>query len=353
VVKKLIFRVLLALLSVVMVLVTVEAGLRIAAARRPAHPTPWGPHYDRSHATYVAEDARLHPWTDQATGGVFRVAVIGDSFTVGGGVQAYDSYARRLEQMLNLNRGVRPAAVDVYAEGGTCTFQQIRFLGQALATQPDLVVLGICLNDAEDWQRPEEFKAWRNEILPRKPVGWVDWITLRSQLAQWLYRKKEGARGHRAHLDYYRRLYHREYSGWIRFSRALGDFQAACDQADVPLFVALFPMMSWDFSESSYPFLWVHGQINQELDARGIAHLDLWDAFRGKTSVRIEVIPKLDGHPNEIGHRIAAEAIFEHLVMNGIIDKSYAPRHDKSQVGYWEWMREKMDALPGPGEKAD
>ena len=240
-----------------------------------------------------------------------------------------------------------PRAVHVVAQGGTCTFQQLRFLGQALTQNPDLVILGVCLNDTEDWHRPEEFKAWRNEILPRKPEGWVDWITLRSQLAQWIYRKKEGGRSHRAHLDYYRKLYDPAYSGWVRFTDALRDFQIYCGEAGVPLLVAVFPLMSWDFSETSYPFLWVHEQITTELKASKIAFINLWPAFRDKTSIRMQAIPKLDGHPSEIAHRIAAEAIFEHLIVEGIIDKRYAPRHAESQVGYWQRMREKMDALPG------
>ena len=83
--KNLVFRILLSLLSVTLLLLTVEVGMRTVQPRIPEASTTSIPHYDRSHARYVPEDARLNPWAAHATGSVFRVAVIGDSFTVGGG----------------------------------------------------------------------------------------------------------------------------------------------------------------------------------------------------------------------------------------------------------------------------
>jgi hypothetical protein len=54
-------------------------------------------------------------------------------------------------------------------------------------------------------------------------------------------------------------------------------------------------------------------------------------------------MPKIDGHPNEIAHRIAAEAILEYLAKNEIVQSRYYPRKRAYQNrNYWNSMVQKM-----------
>ena len=336
-------RLLLMVLAVVCVLGAVEVAFRVTGYD-PHALDAYAPWYDRSHARYLAAPAREHPW---AAGhpNPLRIAVIGDSITDGSGVQPEDAYPGRLERYLNLNRATRPARVDVFAEGGASTDYQLRFLPDALAAGADVVVLGICLNDTEDMHRPEEYKGWRQEAVPRVPGGWAGAMVRRSRLLHWLNLKREFLRTRRAHLAYYRRIYDPAYSGWKRFEEALGAFRRQCRDAGVPLVALVFPMLSWDMGRDTYPLRFAQDAVLGVLSDSGIPAVDLLRTFEGKASVRLEVIPKIDGHPNEIAHRMAADTLFRFLLEEGILDSAYIPEHAQGQEAYWEAMRKRMRGI--------
>jgi hypothetical protein len=66
-----------------------------------------------------------------------------------------------------------------------------------------------------------------------------------------------------------------------------------------PLFVGL---------EQGYPFAPVHDTIHRFCLVAHIPHHDLLQTFEGRPSADLWVHP-VDHHPNEIAHRIAAEAL--------------------------------------------
>ncbi len=83
--------------------------------------------------------------------------------------------------------------------------------------------------------------------------------------------------------------------------------------------VAIFPFL---YSlDASYPFRPLHEMVAQFCVWNGIRVLDLFDAFEGRPYAELWVHPS-DQHPNEDGHRIAAEALAdfvrqEHLLPDG------------------------------------
>jgi len=85
----------------------------------------------------------------QKPAGEFRVLALGDSFTYGSGVQAQDAWPQVLER--DLSHGGRKVqvincgfAAGSYAPAGYDTWMA----SDGLLLQPDLVVVGFCLNDA-------------------------------------------------------------------------------------------------------------------------------------------------------------------------------------------------------------
>lgn len=336
-VRTIALRLLLGLFAAVFALGAFEIAVRLLIPAR--HPLASSlPYFDRSRFRYQAEPGREHPWTCGDPAGL-RVAVIGDSIAYGAGVLPYDRYGDRLEALLNLNQGVAPARVQTWAVPGSSTIQQLRLLEDALTQAPDLVILGICINDTEDWGRPEEFKGWRRDALPRPPPRWMQ----SSRLLSWLHGKKEDLRTHQAHIQYYRNLYHEAYSGRRQFEQALARFRDACADAGVPLIAVRFPPLSWDLRRDRHPLKFVHEAQAAILAQTGIPTLDLWDVFEGKEHMRLEVIPGIDGHPNEIAHRLAAETLFRHLLETGVIDEAYRPRSPESQFDYWEALQRVME----------
>ena len=75
--------------SLLLALGGLELALRLVPPREPT------PDADRSPMFYDRTEARAHPWTLGASN-LLRIAVIGDSFTVGVGVQTDDTYGARL-----------------------------------------------------------------------------------------------------------------------------------------------------------------------------------------------------------------------------------------------------------------
>ncbi|NCC51338.1 MAG: SGNH/GDSL hydrolase family protein [Spartobacteria bacterium] len=342
--KKIIMRGLLVVVSVIVALVAVEVGMRLWPEDETEAHIKDNPIFDRSLTFYPPAIPRLHPWTTPDVTPL-RIAVIGDSITEGAQVQPYDTYGMRLEALLNMNEGVRPAEVHIYALAGTCTKHQKRFLRSALQISPDIVILGICLNDAEDFENKQQLTQWREERLPRIPPPRVAKWLRRSKIVSWLYQKKETVRTRKAQNDYFRKLFAPDYRGFRLFKRSIKYFQDVCAERGIDFIAVIFPMLHADLDEERYPFTDIHAVIGNTLSEFGIQYLDLLPHYINKTSDRLTAVPGIDGHPNEIGHRIAAEVIFEYLLSNAVIDAAYEPTLKQvSRIEYWNSIRKRVHA---------
>lgn len=306
---------------------------------------------DRSPIFVYPEAGRLHPWA-RDTPDPLRVALIGDSFTLGAGVQADDAYSARLERLLNMNDQVCPAMVRVFGRCGTSTFQQLGYLREALEWRPQVIILGICLNDTEDWTAYEELQAWRQEMTPREPGPRMQRLMRASRLCAWGYRQAEYVRCQPAFIRYYQRLYASNYSGWGRFVDALELFRNDCANEGAAFGVMIFPLLSAPFDKNRYPFEFAHESIHAQLEAFHIPYLDLLETFRGKQPVRMQAIPVVDPHPSEIAHRMAAETLLAWLLARNFIDGAYGPRQTTmSEQAGWDKIRERMLLTPMTADK--
>ncbi len=299
-----------------------EVAFRATARRGPPPPNPYL--LDRSDRWISPQKGRRH----QAVAGVTHpavVVVIGDSFTVGDGVLQDDRYAARLERWLNFRTNATPVRVDVFAGCGSSTYQQLGFLRDGLRQSPRLVLLTLCLNDTEDHERGEELRRWRARKLPRAPEGFAGFLARHSLFFEWIWRRADVYRQRDGFLLYYRRLYRPTYSGWSRFADAAAEFSAVCATNRVPLAVAIFPLLSHDLREGRYPFTACHRALRDEWAKHGVPVLDLYDAFKNLSPTRLQVIPGVDPHPNEIAHRVAAEAIMNFLFARQLLPPGCQP----------------------------
>jgi hypothetical protein len=59
----------------------------------------------------------------------------------------------------------------------------------------------------------------------------------------------------------------------------------------------------------------------------------------------------VDGHPNEIGHRIASEVLFRALLTQKLIPEAYVPQHQSGPIeGTYRASYEKLNPA-GRGKK--
>ena len=311
-------RLALVLFGLTLALLLAEGFLRLLGVGRPAE---LGPTFDRADVLFHPTARQEHPWTRDVED-PFRIAVIGDSFTVGETNHWYDAYPARLERLLNLNDGVRPVEVQSYARKGSATLEQVRLLNESLRRGTDLVIVGIFLNDSE-WYADPELVLFRERRMPRIPEGWKGALLRTSRALGWTFHRFELMRCAQERRAYMAHIFDREYEGWRRFERALDLFVRGTDQANVPLVAVIFPTMA---ALENYPDRAAHIQIAEALAYRGVPTLDLLDTFTGTSDARMAAFPGIDAHPSEIAHRVAADAIFRYLINAKHIDAGYQPQ---------------------------
>ncbi len=335
--KKILARGALLLVALLITVALAEVAMRVAGFGLPA--AGGDPNFDRSSTTYWPPDARQHPWLIGATN-FLRVAVIGDSFSNAHSLQYDDTYGLRLERLLNQNPGVRPAGVWIYAKGGTSTYMQLPFLQEALTNRPDLVILGICLNDTEDFNRYQELKDWRIRRSPRPPPKWLAPLANRARVVNFLWRKAQDLRCTRNYHLYFASLYDPGYSGWNKFTAAIRAMRDACAAQNVKFLPVVFPMPS---TLEQYRLDFAHDRIRELMAAEKIPYLDLLDTWRGKSSIRFSAVPFVDEHPSEIAHRYSAEVIFEFLLAHAYLPADYLPQGmSRTPESYWRVIKTRL-----------
>ena len=95
-------------------------------------------------------------------------------------------------------------------------------------------------------------------------------------------------------------------SGWRRTQELIRDMDRRSNRRGARFAVAIWPLFVG--LEGPYPFSAAHRTIEQFCLGAGIPVLDLLSVFGGRRSSELWVHP-VDRHPNEVAHRLAAEAL--------------------------------------------
>jgi hypothetical protein len=224
--------------------------------------------------------------------GTFRILALGDSYTLGEGVNEQDTFSAQLESRLNAAARARsqPIRYEVINSGvGGYSTEQERLSYELFSSayMPQLVVLTMVFNDdlsfAEEVQQghftpPEESPAsnlWARLEKLRRPVRTYD------------------------------------YSTCVRELLLLDE---SCRRNGANLAVVIF-------RQSIPPDPWhrLVTAVNEGVQGTDIPVLDLGPALAGQGSHQELIVHPNDGHPNEIAHRVAAEEIERFLRAEGLL----------------------------------
>lgn len=328
------FRCLTLLFSIVFCLLLLELFLRLVPVTQ-VKPLTQHPMMDRGRNFLYPEQGRIHPYTS-GMDDALRIALVGDSFTAGAGCDPEDSYGMRLERLLNYNENIAPVLVDIYAKGGTAAPSQIPMVKKALVQKPSLLILGICLNDAEDWAHQDKMNALRDGMMPILPPAWMRPLLRHSRVANLVFQKASAFRVKQGYRHYFNDIWEDGSAGAKGFFDAVAVIQKLCREANVPFCALVFPMFSYDLSAEGYAFTAVHQKINTVLSGMSIPCLDLFPTFEGKNPDRMQCFPGFDGHPSEIAHRLAAQELMFFLIDHDFLNRGYKPRLMSSSMnGYY------------------
>lgn len=269
--------------------------------------------------------ARWHPWAvlsrynhlrfrdlppEPRGPGVYRVVLFGDSFTEGQGVKERDTVARVLGDLLEERQ---PGRFEVRNCGrrGLDFPDLLEGFEDALQYEPDLLVYALVLNDAV---RPPEFQARQSYIndwildrerLPDEtsaPPGLFrlrTWDLVADRVSAW----RVGRETTRWYVDMWGEG---NPEGWRRTREIMRDMDRRVNRGGGRFLVAAWPLFVG--LEGPYPFTAAHETIGRFCRGAGIPWLDLLPVFLGHPSSDLWVHP-VDRHPNEVAHRMAAEAL--------------------------------------------
>jgi lysophospholipase L1-like esterase len=236
--------------------------------------------------------------------GRYRIAVIGDSFTFGQGIETRERFSNLIEGFL----GPRYEVLNFGVPGHDMP-QHLEVLDQVLALRPDFVLLQLFINDFETAQmerpRPHPLisesaaRGWgRSSILYDLATGpWVriqEATGLAESYVHYLDRNLRDPNAPNAQIAF----------GMLR------QFLDKTTTAGVGVGIVLFPMTdAMGPGGSHYPVGFVHDRVRQIAADQRVPLVDLLPAFSSYKDPKSLWVSRFDAHPNALANKRAAQEI--------------------------------------------
>jgi lysophospholipase L1-like esterase len=245
-----------------------------------------------------------------------RIAVLGDSIAFGYWVAEQDTFPRQLEVLL------RQAGNDVdvmnFGVPGYNVEQEVEVLRlKVLGFEPDVVVMGICLNDLDDIfsyeygltvDRAQRTETWlgraRDRLLQRSVLfSWIEYRRAEFETRRFFAKTKNphGGRLYNEAVDRQR----------ARLLRAFSEIARLLAPRRIPALVAVFPTFGNRFE--NYPHADLHRTVTSAAEEAGLLTVDLLSCYSAYTDLRFWDLRTDVVHPSPMGHRIAAHGIADAL----------------------------------------
>jgi lysophospholipase L1-like esterase len=228
-----------------------------------------------------------------------RVVLLGDSLTLGWGVEKEATFEHLLELRLNERE---PTEVINLGVGNYNTTQEVNlFIDKGLKYDPDLVVLFYFINDAEPVPQKSRFPQ----------LGHIRMVTFYWSRIKALEARLSETTGYR---EAYSALYREGNTGWVRSQAALRHLSDLSRAKGFDLKVVLLPELH---ELADYAFAKEHAMVMDFLGEIGVPALDLAPMFRDEASPQSLWVAMDDAHPNARAHGLIAEYAFDFIAEGG------------------------------------
>jgi hypothetical protein len=241
--------------------------------------------------------------------GVYRIALIGDSFAWGQGIEQSSRMSDRLEVLLN--RTGRRFEVLNFGLPGTHTRDHIEALrATVLPLQPDFVLLQWYFNDLEG---PDAVERPRPVPLVPSDAA-AAWLHRRSGLYYLMVHAWERLQSRLGTVDdkvvHFDRTFGDPASPSMVAGRAaLAEFITTARQAGVGVGIVAFPDVELVQSPEDFALGYLIDRVMEVCHAHEVTCLDLREALAGASETEGWWANKLDPHPGPLANEAAARAV--------------------------------------------
>jgi lysophospholipase L1-like esterase len=237
----------------------------------------------------------------------YRIAVIGDSVSFGFGVKLEDSFPYILEADLRSKeqyQGKNVEVINFSVNGyGLETYREV-LLKKAEKFEPDLVIIGYCLNDLAS--ADAVFVAVGD--MMKKNAGYKNLAKYSQFLAAVKFYSDKAWDKTAGEWQFRRGYKDPRVDGYLKtnFEQIVSFGKAH----NVAVLVVVFPLFT---NFQNYGLLDIHNKVNGALDNAGVLHIDLLGAFKDQSAESLRLNKEDVTHPNAVGHQRIAKAIEDAL----------------------------------------
>jgi lysophospholipase L1-like esterase len=233
----------------------------------------------------------------------YRIAVIGDSFTWGQGIEARERFTNLIEDALGPRYEVLNLGIPAHDMP-----QHLEVLDQALTAQPDFILLQLFINDFET---AEMHRPHPHPLVSDTVARWGRSSVLYDLInGQWV-RFQEATGLSERYVHYLDRNLRDPDAPNARIAFGmLRQFLEKAKAAHVPAGIVLFPMTdAMGPHGSNYPVGFVHDRVKQIAAGENVPYLDLLPAFSSYADPTSLWVSPFDAHPNAVANQRAAQEI--------------------------------------------
>ncbi len=220
-----------------------------------------------------------------------RILVLGASITLGWGVKEEDTLTSLLER--RFAEKVEPVQV---LNAGIGNYNAERYVGHFFRDLKDLkptdIVVHYFLRDAEKLEA-----GGGNFFLRNSELAVTLWIAMNRIL------KPQGEASIEAH---YKAVYDPNSEGYKAMQSALKQLADYAHANNIAITLAVVPDVH---NLENYPFTDIHARMKTVAEGLGYRFVDLLPAFGNLTPKDVWAMPG-DPHPNALGHKLMADALF-------------------------------------------
>lgn len=293
-------RLILLLVGSAAALVVTEFGARVIVNGTVSAAPETGTRQETPHVTLNSLGYREHEIGPKDPGR-FRIAVIGDSYTFGQGLEPSERFTGVLESLLGPRYEVLNLGVPGHRTGDA-----LGELDQVLTFKPDFVLLQLYINDFE---RPEMKRPSPSPLLPAEWRGSLEQSSIVYRMLDDRWAHLQSTLGMvDSYSDYLAK--HLGDPSLPDARASFGDLREFFNRAraaNVPSGAVLFPASdAMGPFGSNYPYDFIHKQMKAAcVDARATC-LDLFDLFAKLPDPQTSWVTPFDAHPNAAMNRQAA-----------------------------------------------